>query len=120
MIKVGLNISVALLLTLSACSVYQIHPGAVNKTDSVAYDSLLVTQAIIEQARAENAAGNLPEASKAPLNILIEHYNITRQTWLTYRGAVRSGQSSNVSALRSALELMNNSLNTYKRTRTIQ
>ena len=46
-----------LLLSTTACAAhYTVHPGALNRTDSAAYDTLLIAQAAIDQARAEYQA----------------------------------------------------------------
>jgi len=83
----GIVLVVALVALISACAIrYTVHPGALNKTDSVAYDALLVAQATIDQARQQLP----PDATdaKAALNALIRSYDIARESWLTYRGAL--------------------------------
>jgi hypothetical protein len=90
----GLKLLVPLLLvplvfsTAACASHYTIHPGALNVTDSAAYDTLLVAQAAIEQARVENQTRTLPAGEKDALNTLIRSYNIARESWLTYRSAI--------------------------------
>ena len=80
---------VAFVLLLSGCAVhYAMHPGALNKADSVAYDALLVAEAAIDQARTEYADKQLPPATKDALNTLIQSYNLARDAWLMYRGAL--------------------------------
>lgn len=82
-------IAIAMLVTVSACAAhYAIHPGAINATDSAAYDALLVAETAIDQARLDLKAGQLPSSAKGPLNSLIQTYNVARESWLTYRGAV--------------------------------
>ena len=83
------------LLTVSAtsCSAhYRIHPGALSATDSSAYDALLIAETMIDQARLDLQAGQLPpdvkDAAKAALDTLIRSYNVARASWLTYRGAL--------------------------------
>jgi hypothetical protein len=78
------------LLAASACAAvhYRTHPGALNKADSAAYDTLLVAEAAIEGARVDLENGNLPDKAKDTLNRLIESYNLARQSWLAYRAAV--------------------------------
>lgn len=87
---VGILILLPLCLSTSACASLHVttHPGSLNATDSAAYDVLLVAEATIDQARTELSAGKLPDATKAPLNKLILSYNVTREAWLTYRGAL--------------------------------
>jgi len=76
------------LLAVSSCVArYTVHPGALDKTDSAAYDVLLIAQSTIDQARILYQAGQLPGAAAEALNKLIEAYNIARESWLIYRGA---------------------------------
>jgi hypothetical protein len=78
-----------LVLSTTACAAhYTVHPGAINRTDSAAYDTLLVAKAMIDEARAENQTRPLSPGDKDALNTLIGYYNVAREAWLTYRGAV--------------------------------
>jgi hypothetical protein len=80
---------IALLLVTAACAArITMHPGALNKTDSASYDALLIAEAAIDQARTEYQAGRLPDGAKEPLDALIHSYNVARESWLTYRGAI--------------------------------
>ena len=77
------------LLSTNACAAhYTVHPGALNRTDSAAYDTLLIAQGAIDQARAEYQTEQLPAGAAGALNMLISSYNVARQSWLTYRGAL--------------------------------
>src|SRR4029077_8991599 len=67
---------------------YAIHPGALNTVDSAAYDTLLIASTTIDQARVAYQAGQLPQDSKDALNTLVQAYNVARDSWLTYRGAL--------------------------------
>ena len=87
-IQVIIILILTLSLTASCTTHYQIHPGSVSKADSAAYDALLVAQATIDQAKRQNAEGDLPKDLKVPLNVLIQTYNLARDSWLLYRGAV--------------------------------
>src|SRR5215467_361007 len=90
-------LTIPLLFLVSACTAHYIpHPGALNKTDSVAYDALLIAETTIDQARLEVHAGNLPEKAKAPLEELIRLYNVAREAWLTYRSALATNVESSV------------------------
>jgi hypothetical protein len=110
-------ITVALLLLAAACTAhYKLHPGALNTTDSAAYDTLLIAEAAIDQARAENQTRPFSGEAKETLNRLIQSYNIAREAWLTYRGAVAANVSSdqyfqqlnnNLSDLTKAIEALN-------------
>jgi hypothetical protein len=78
----------AVVLIASACVPhYTIHPGAINKADSAAYDALLIAQAAIDQARSALEAGQLPASAKATLNAVIASYNIARESWMAFRGS---------------------------------
>src|SRR5262245_52405507 len=59
---------------------YTVHPGSLNKADSVAYVTLLFAQKAIDQAKTTTPS--------AALNALIQAYNVARNSWLTYRGAL--------------------------------
>ncbi len=109
---------IALLLT--SCAAVQLHPGAVNKADSSAYDVLLIAQAVVDQSRAEVTAGTLPENLKPSLMKLIDSYNVARMSWLTYRNAVKVGQSANSATLNAAINTLSNALNTFQSSRSIQ
>jgi len=70
-----------LAFAATACAArYTVHPGSLNKADSVAYDTLLIAQKAIDQAKTTNPS--------AALNALIHAYNVARTSWLTYRGAI--------------------------------
>jgi len=96
---------IPLLLLASACAAhYTVHPGALNQTDSGSYDVLVIAEATIDQARIEYQAKRLPDNSKAALNALVKSYNVARDSWLTYRGAI----STNVPAQAYFDQLTNN------------
>jgi hypothetical protein len=99
---------IPILLFPQACVAarYTIHPGSLNKTDSVAYDSLLVAEAVIDQARSENeAGGGLAKRAKDALNALIDAYNVARASWLTYRDALSRGTAVDIYVSRLANDL---------------
>ena len=80
---------VVVLFVASACTArYTVHPGALNTADSAAYDTLLIAEAAIDQARTDFQAGQLPGKAKDALNTLVQSYNLARESWLTYRGAI--------------------------------
>lgn len=85
-----------ILLAMPACAVahYTVHPGALNQTDSVAYDTLLIAKTSIDRARADNQVNPLPAEAKDALNTLVQSYNVARESWLTYRGAVSANEPS--------------------------
>src|SRR5438067_7503271 len=87
--EVAAVLLLALLLLATACAArYTAHPGALNKTDSAAYDTLLIAEAAIDQARTRFQAGKLPGDTKDALNALVHTYNLARESWLMYRGAI--------------------------------
>jgi hypothetical protein len=78
-----------------ACSAhYTVHPGALNTTDSAAYDALLIAETTIDQARLQFQAGKLPTEAKTALDALVLSYNTARTAWLAYRGALAANVSS--------------------------
>ena len=80
----GLLLAAALVLPAQGCAAhYTVHPGALNQTDSAAYDALLIAETVIDQAKAAQ-----PGPPDATLKALIDSYNVARQSWLTYRGAI--------------------------------
>jgi len=76
----GLKTFTLLLVALlaaatSACAArYTIHPGALNKTDSAAYDILLVAETAIDQARLDYKSGHLPAGAKPAFDALVQSY----------------------------------------------
>jgi hypothetical protein len=84
------------LLATPACAVhYTIHPGALNATDSAAYDTLLIAQGTIAQAQTDFKAGLLQD-QKDTLNKLVETYNVARQSWIAYRNAIQTNAPADV------------------------
>ena len=82
------------MLAAACTAQYKLHPGALNTTDSAAYDTLLIAEAAIDQARTENQTRPFPAEARDALNTLIQSYNIAREAWLTYRGAVAANVPS--------------------------
>ena len=85
-----------LMLSTTACARhYNVHPGALNVTDSAAYDTLLVAEAVIDQGRLDYQNQTLPPRAKDALNTLIKAYNVARESWLIYRGALGNNREIN-------------------------
>lgn len=65
--------------SLLGCAAHQIHPGTANTFDSTTYDTLMLTDNIIQSTKADLAANKFPvliaPRVKAALNILISVYN---------------------------------------------
>jgi hypothetical protein len=76
------------LLTPACAARYSVHPGALNPADSTAYDTLLIAEAAIDQARAENQIHPLAPDVKEAFNTVVGSYNVAKETWLTYRQAI--------------------------------
>ena len=78
------------LFTNTACASahYTVRPGALNQTDSAAYDTLLIAEIAIDEARLQYQTGQLPKGAKDALDTLIRSYDVAREAWLTYRGAI--------------------------------
>ena len=94
---VAIVLMLPLLFSTAACAAhYTIHPGALNITDSAAYDTLLVAETAIEQARQAYQDGAIPPTSKDVLNTLIQSYNVARESWLTYRDALATNAPSDL------------------------
>src|SRR6202521_4479332 len=82
---------VPLLISGSACAAhYAVHPGSLNTADSAAYDTLLIAETVIDQARPEN----ISPTEKDALKTLVASYNAARESWLTYRGALATNTPS--------------------------
>jgi type II secretory pathway component PulM len=82
---------VPLLIFGSACVAhYAVHPGSLNTADSAAYDTLLIAETVIDQARPEN----ISPTEKDALKTLVACYNAARESWLTYRGALATNTPS--------------------------
>src|SRR5262249_9033467 len=62
---------VPFLLVTPACALhYTVHPGALNTIDSAAYDTLLIAEATIDQARLDFNSGLLPSGARPALDAL--------------------------------------------------
>jgi hypothetical protein len=94
-----LLLAVPLLLVTPACAMHYtlppvppLHLGALNSSDSAAYDTLLIAESTIDKARLDFKSGQLPAraqpATLKALDALVQSYNIARDSWLTYRGAI--------------------------------
>lgn len=90
----SLALAITLLLLTTACAAnrYTVHPDALNKADSIAFDTLLVAQSAIDAARADFQSGKLPDSAKPAFDLLVRSYTAARDLWLTYRGAVAANQ----------------------------
>jgi hypothetical protein len=73
---------------------YTMHPGALSSLDSTAYDTLLIAENTIDQACTDSESHPLTPDMKDALNALVASYNVARDSWLTYRGALATNTAS--------------------------
>jgi len=88
-----LAVLVVPLLLLGCGKNYKAHPGAVDTFDSKTYDTLLIAQAGLDEAKQQFAIGKLPPASKNVINGAGNAYNLLRDAWNGYR-AVKTANAS--------------------------
>jgi len=106
-------IGVVILLLLVGCAAkYQVHPGALDVTDSAAFDTLLVAESIIDQAKQQPDLKDIQPA----LDGLVKSYNMARAAWLAYReGLSRHDPQKDVFlALQDALSALEGSIQQFK------
>ena len=88
---IAMTLAAVVLFSTTACAPhYAVHPGSLNTADSAAYDTLLIAQTVIDQARPENISATEKDALKT----LVASYNAARESWLTYRGALATNTPS--------------------------
>jgi len=78
-------ISLALLLLLSIGCAKTIRPGSIDAVDSKTYDTLLIAQSVLDNAKVAVLQGKLPASAKPIINSCGEAYNKLRDVWITYR-----------------------------------
>lgn len=113
-------VALALCIALSGCAAknYQVHPGAANTFDSQSYDTLLVTNSVIESTKADLAANKFPAAItgniKTALNGLINAYNAADSAYLIYHAAAIQGGASQaqITNLNAAITNVNSATTT--------
>jgi len=83
------------LAVVNGCAKYQPHPRSTDTFDSRTYDLLLVSQASLDKAKQEYAAGTLSgSTAKEAINKAGEIYNLTRDAWNTYHGLKVEGKDA--------------------------
>lgn len=91
----------AFVLCLSACShAPTLRAGAVNAFDSNAYDTLITTQAALEEAKTNIAA---QPAFKDSLNQAIVSYNAAMDLYVVYHKAAAAGSAPDSAELSAAI-----------------
>lgn len=86
---IGATVLTCMLMTSAGCASTATHPGALSRFDSQAYDSLMIAQATIIDARAQAEAGELTQAQKDLLNKVIVAYNGAMDTYVAYHNALK-------------------------------
>ena len=73
-----------LAILLSGCA-KSIRPGSIDAVDSKTYDTLLIAQSVLDNAKVAVLQGKLPASAKPIINSCGEAYNKLRDVWITYR-----------------------------------
>ncbi len=97
-----LALAIFLTVATSSCAMkpLTVHAGAVNRFDSVTYDTLVATQAALEEASAQ--VGKFP-AIKPALNQAIDAYNVAERLYKDYHAAALAGKTQDTEALATAV-----------------
>lgn len=101
-----------LVLISSGCHKKVAHPNAINSTDAIAYDTLTAAQGALDEAKAQFAAGKLPQSAKQIINTTGDSYNTARGAWLSYRDVAMGLKTGDLGALQSDLTTALAGLNT--------
>jgi len=86
------------LLTGCTRSALVRHPDAVDELDARTYDTLLVAQAVLDNAKVEILAGRLPASAKPTVNAAGGAYDTLRELWLTYRAKPDASVAEKIAA----------------------
>lgn len=99
---------IPVLALLLSCAGRPIHPGAVDKLDSTAYDALLIAQAVLDEAKAQVKSGKLPntDAVKSAINRAGAAYDVARLAQKTYHETTAAARSVSAESLLEALRVM--------------
>lgn len=93
-----LSVSLLVATGLSGCAARPIHPGAANRADSDFYDTLLVTNSVIENTKADLDSGKFPASIRAKvissLNTLVTLYNDADKVYVVYHNAALAGTAT--------------------------
>ena len=89
------------ILLLASCGKATVqHPGALNSFDNYAYDTLIVEQAALNQAK--SLVTQFPSI-KAPLNLAITEYNTTMIAYKAYHLALQAGKNPEQTGLSASI-----------------
>jgi hypothetical protein len=61
------------------------HPNAIDQLDSNTYDTLIVAQSVLDNAKVAVKQGKLPDSAKPVINAGGTAYSVVRELWLEYR-----------------------------------
>jgi hypothetical protein len=86
-----------LLLLLAGCA-KSIHPGQIDSLDGKTYDTLLVAQSVLDNAKIAISQGKLPQSAKPVINGMGAAYGELRELWLQYRAMPNSVLSDKIIA----------------------
>jgi hypothetical protein len=108
-----LALIVALVVGLVGCDNKRVpHPNEVDAIDGQTYDILVVTQAFLDETRAQHKAGNLPNVIKPYFDNSATVFNEALEAWKLYRSSVgsRSAGAANGSDLKAKMEALRDEL----------
>jgi hypothetical protein len=107
--------SIAILtLTLTAGCMHTVRPGAVDSVDSHAFDILGTASITIEAVKADCVPATCPQVKKEQINKLIDIYNASRQSWLSYREVAKAGKQGDKAALLAFLNQLTDAIKGLK------
>lgn len=89
---------VTTLLSLAGCAAHPIHPGTANAFDSSTYDTLTITDSVIQSTKIDLAEGKFPVAIagnvKSALNNLISVYDVLEISYCDGKPMTSGGTSA--------------------------
>lgn len=105
-----------MLILLTSCGAYIVHPGAVSVAESKTYDLVNDANSIINISRAQFASGVLPDRLKPAFNKLVDAYNVAYPALQAYHDAVTKGlpADAKLTQLNAAKATLDASLAAFK------
>lgn len=89
--KIFTALCLVLMLTLSGCGRYVMHPGAVSVAESKTYDIVNDANSVINFSRPLLASGQLPARLKPAFDTLVDAFNVAYEALALYDNAVHAG-----------------------------
>jgi hypothetical protein len=107
--RVPVAIVLALLVLISTVGCHKSvtpHPNQLSDLDGQVYDRLTEAQAALDAAKAQYAAGKLPQTStvKSIINGAGAAYETTRTSWVVYRDILQGTASGDAAAAQLRLQ----------------